>query len=88
MRADENNLRASTANFRLDVVTRSSVQIVCVTPWVQPSAGERILDEIGSGIQLRVAPHISLADFAAKGSHAGDQFVTEPNFIGRERRRS
>src|SRR2546427_4376844 len=63
MRADKKNFGASTANFRLDVVTSSSVQIVCVAPRMQPSAGKRILDKIRGGVELRIPRHVSLADF-------------------------
>src|SRR5206468_12649204 len=77
MRADKKNFGTSTANFRLDVVTSSSVQIVCVAPRLQPGAGKRILDKIRSGVEPRIPRHVSFADFLAKDSHVGDQFVTQ-----------
>src|SRR4029434_9533613 len=63
LRADEKNLGTST-NFRLDVVTGSSVQVVRVTPRMQTGTEKRIFDEIGGGIQLRIARHVSFTDFA------------------------
>ena len=75
MGADENNLRRSAANFSVNVVTSLALQFVTVPPGMQPSARKGIFDEIGSRIQLCVAPHVSLANLAAKRSHIGDQLI-------------
>src|SRR4029077_17563320 len=77
MRADENDLRKSPANFCLDVVTGFSVQVVRVPPRDKAGAEKEIFDEIRGGSELRIARHVPLADFATKYSHVGDQFVTQ-----------
>jgi hypothetical protein len=39
-------------------------------------ARKRTFDKIGSGIELWVMPHVSLADFAGELLHIGTQFFT------------
>jgi hypothetical protein len=51
-------------NFRLDIVTRLSLHLVGVSSGPQPGSRKRIFDEIGSGIELRMMPHVALADFS------------------------
>ena len=75
MGADENNLRRSAANFDFDVVAWQVVYLVGIPPRLQSGSEKRTLDEIGSRIQLCVAPHVSLANLAAKRSHIGDQLI-------------
>ena len=75
MRADEKNLRMRATNFRLDIVAGSPVQIVTVAPRLKTGAGKRILDEIGSRVELRIARHISLANLTRERLHIGNQFA-------------
>src|ERR1700730_11792978 len=69
MPADEKNLRTSTANFRLDVVTGASLQLITVTARLQTGARKGILDKSGGANQLLIAGHISFPDFATQNSH-------------------
>ena len=80
MRADEKNLRTRPANFRFDVVTRSSMEFIRIAPRIQTGAGKRILDEISGGIQLRIARHVSFADLASERLHIGPQLITQRDF--------
>ena len=75
MRADENNLRRSTANFDLDAVARQAVHLVSIPPRLQSGSEKRTLDKIGGRFQLRVSRNISLANLGAKCSHIGDQLI-------------
>jgi len=85
MRGDQQNLRTRTANFRLYVVTGPSVELISVTSRPQTAARKRILDEIGGGIQLRIARHVSFADFDSERVHIGAQLITQPDFHRRKR---
>ena len=71
MRADEKNRWTDAANFHFDIVTGSSMQFISVAPRLQTGTGKRILDEIGSGIELWIARHIPFADLPAKDLNIG-----------------
>src|SRR5438067_11013484 len=87
MRPDEDDIGTSAGNFYFDIVTDLSVQFITITPRMQTGARERIFNEVRSGIQLLIAPHISLADFARKMSYVVAQLLPERNFLARKRRR-
>ena len=80
MRANQHNLRRRTPNLCFDIVASEALQLIAVAPRNQTRPRKRILDELRGGIELRIARHVSLADFAAKDSHVGDQFVTQFDF--------
>src|SRR5260370_26434514 len=84
MRADKKNLGTSN-NFRLDVVTGSSVQVVRVTPRNQAGTEKGILDEIGGGIELRIARHVSFIHFATERLYIGPPLITQRDLLRRKR---
>src|SRR5512140_2372998 len=95
MRADDDNRRRTkdrrsllaTGNFRLDIVARLSARLVAVSLGPQPASGKGIFDEIGSGIELCVMPHVALADFSRELLHIRAELFAQCNFIRRKRSR-
>src|SRR5882724_7027398 len=86
MRANQHDLRRRAANFRFDVVTSASVQLITVAARAQSRARKRTLDKIGGRIQLRKTRHVSFADLTAEHSHIRAQFLTQHDFLSRKRR--
>jgi hypothetical protein len=87
VRADHDDLRAIPWNFRLDIVARLSAHVVAVSSGPQPSSRKRTFDEIGSGIELCVMPHVALADFSRELLHIRAELFAQHNFIRRQRPR-
>ena len=87
VRADYDDLRTIPGNFRLDIVTRLSARLITVSSGSQAGSGKRILNEIGSGIERCVMPHIALADFSRELLHIRAELFAQHNFIGRQRPR-
>src|SRR5947207_12716993 len=86
MCADQKNLWTGTGNLDLDVVAGLPAQLITVLARMKSGARKRVLNEIGSGIELRIAPHVSLADFAGEFLDIGAKLFAQCNFIGRKRR--
>ena len=61
----------STGNLDFDVVTGLAAQFITVSSRMKTGVQKGILDEIGSRVELRVAPHISLANFSGEFLHIG-----------------
>src|SRR6266581_6432197 len=80
-RRDRRSLEAG--NFRFDIVAGLPVHVVTVATRSETSARKRSFDKIGSGIELRVMPHVSFADFSSQLLHAGAEFFTQRNFVRR-----
>ena len=87
MCADDDDLRAVPQNFCLDIVTRLSLYLVAVSSGSETGTRKRIFDEIGSGIELCVMPHVALADFSRELLHIRAELFAQHNFIRRERPR-
>src|SRR5262249_39209054 len=69
MRPDYHDLRPIPRNFRLDIVAPLSAHLVGVPSGPQSGSRKGIFDEIGSGIELWVMPHVALADFSGQLLH-------------------
>src|SRR5215470_1010237 len=95
MRADDDNRRRTGDRrslrgpdyFSLNVVARLSAHLVGLSSGPQPGSRKRIFDEIGSGIELWIMPHVALADFSRQLLHIRAELFSQYNFIGRERSR-
>src|SRR5204863_5244627 len=73
--------------FRFDVVTGLSVHLVAVSSGSETGSRKTIFDEIGSGIELCVVPHVALADFSRQLLHIRAELFAQYNFIRRKRPR-
>src|SRR5882724_8437905 len=74
----------TAGNFCLDVATRLPAYFVAVSSGPQPGSRKRIFDEIGSGIELWVMPHVALANFSGQLLHIRAKLFAQHNFIRRE----
>src|SRR5438132_483107 len=84
--AREGKFPTNPGDFRLDGVAGSSAQFISVPPRLQAGARKRAFDEIGRGIELRIPPHVPLADFSGESLHVGGQFGAQRDVAGGERR--
>ncbi len=87
MRTDQDDLGMNARNFRFDIVARLPAHVVTVATRSETSARKRIFDKISSGIELRVMPHVALADFSHQLLYIGAKLFAQRNFIRREQRR-
>jgi hypothetical protein len=85
MRANENNFGVRPANFRFDVVTLASIDLVTVSTRLKARLLKCAFDEFSSRVELGIMPHVTLADFAREFLHIGFQFITQRNFLRRSR---
>src|SRR4029450_12585874 len=87
MCADDNDLRAVSRNFCLDIVTRLSLHLVAVSSGSETGTRKRVFNKIGSGIELCVMPHVALANFSSQLLHIRTELFAQHNFVRRERPR-
>ena len=73
-------------NFALDVVAGLAAQFIAVPARMKTGARKRIFDEIGSGVELWIMPHISLANFSGELLHIETELITQGHFINRQLR--
>src|SRR5205814_9833721 len=86
MGADQKNLWTGAGNLDLDVVAGLPAQVITLSPRMKSGARKGSFNEIGSGIELRTAPHVSLAEFSGEFLDIGAKPFAQCNFIGRKRR--
>src|SRR4030095_3721952 len=87
MRADHDDLWTIPWDFRLDVVTRLPLHFVAVSSGPQSGSRKRIFDEIGSGVELGVMPHVALADFSRELLHIRTELLAHRQLTRQKRPR-
>src|SRR3954447_18221252 len=77
----------AAGNFRFDIVTGLSADLVALSASPQSGTRKRVFNKIGSRIEFCVMLHVALADFSRKLLHIGTKLSAQNDFIRRERLR-
>ena len=87
MRADDDDLRATPRDFCFDIVARLSLHLIAVSSGPQTRSRKRTFDEIGSGIELCVMPHVAFANFSCELLYVRSELFAQRDFIRRQQAR-
>src|SRR5215467_6447463 len=77
VRTDQKNFGISAANFCLYIVAGLPTHLVAVPSRMETGARKRILDKVGSRVELRIMPHVSLADVSSEHLHIATELFTQ-----------